>query len=86
MPFEDVEDVALALDEAVEFLGNYWLSHNVDEARKEALKEAYFMVKEAAESVWKLESLLERMELEKILGESRKNEEDVHEQPAGDRT
>lgn len=68
MPFEDVEDVALTLDEATEFLGNYWSAHDVDEAEMVALQEAYFMAKEAAESAWKLESLLTHKGLEKILG------------------
>lgn len=68
MPFEDLEDVALTLDEATEFLGNYWAAHGLDEAEMVALQEAYFMVKEAADAVWKLESLLEHKSLEKIMG------------------
>lgn len=64
---EDVEDVALALEDATEFLGNYWSAHDLDEAEMVALQEAYFMVKEAAESAWKLENLLTHKSLEKIL-------------------
>ena len=71
MPFEDVEDVALMLDDATEYLGNFWSAHYIDETGMVALQEAYFMVKEAAESVWKLESLLSHKSLEEILGRPR---------------
>ena len=71
MPFEDMEDVALALDDAEQFLGNYWPSHSVDEAGMVALLEAHAKVKEAADAVWKLEDLLEHKSLEEILGRSR---------------
>lgn len=64
---EDMEDVALALDDAEQFLGNYWPSHSVDEAGMVALLEAHAKVKEAANAVWKLEHLLTHRELEKIL-------------------
>ena len=64
---EDMEDVALALDDAEQFLGNYWPSHSVDEAGMVALLEAHARVKEATDAVWKLESLLSHRELEKIL-------------------
>ena len=64
---EDMEDVALMLDEATEYLGNYWPAHNVDESGMVALQEVYFMVKKAADAVWKLESLLSHRELEKIM-------------------
>ena len=67
MPFEDMEDVALALDDAELFLGNYWPSHSVDEAGMVALLEAHAKVKEAADAVWKLESKLTHKSLEKIL-------------------
>lgn len=65
---EDMEDVALALDEATEYLGNYWPSHSVDEAGMAALLEAHAKVKDAADAVWKLESLLTHKSLEEILG------------------
>lgn len=68
MPFEDMEDVALTLDEATEYLGNYCPAHNVDEAGMVALLEAYFMVQKATDAVWKLESLLTHKSLEEILG------------------
>lgn len=67
MPFEDMEDVALMLDDATEYLGNYWPAHDVDEAGMVALLEAHAKVKEAADAVWKLESLLSHRELEKIM-------------------
>lgn len=71
MPFEDLEDVALMLDDATEHLGNYWPGHNVDEAGMVALLEAYGKVKEAADAVWKLENLLSHKSLEEILGRPR---------------
>ncbi len=64
---EDMEDVALALDNAEQFLGNYWPSHSVDEAGMVALLEAHAKVKQAADAVWKLESLFTHKELGKIL-------------------
>lgn len=64
---EDMEDVALALDDAEQFLGNYWPAHSVDVAGMVALLEAHGKVKDAADAVWKLESLLSHRELEKIL-------------------
>lgn len=64
---EDMEDVALALDDAEQFLGNYWPAHNMDEAGMVALLEAHAKVKEAADAVWKLENLLTHRELEKIM-------------------
>ena len=67
MPFEDMEDIALMLDEATEYLGNLWPAHNMDEAGMVALLEAYGKVKEAADAVWKLESLLSHRGLEKIM-------------------
>lgn len=68
--FEDLEDVALALDEAVQFLGNYWPEHAVDVVGMGALLEAYGKVKKAADAVWKLGSLLDHKALEKILGDT----------------
>ena len=68
--FEDLEDVALALDEAVQFFGNCWPEHAVDVVGMGALLEAYGKVKEAADAAWKLESLLDHKALEKILGDT----------------
>jgi len=65
--FEDLEDVALALDEAVQFLDNYPPEHAVDVVGMGALREAHAKVKEAADAVWKLESQLTHKSLEKIL-------------------
>ena len=67
MPFKDMEDVALMLDDATEYLGNYWPGHDVDEAGMVALLETCGKVKEAADAVWKLESLLSHKSLEKII-------------------
>lgn len=66
---KDVEDVALMLDEAARFLGNYWPEHRVDRDGMVALQETYSIVKEAADAVWKLESLLTHIDLEKLLAE-----------------
>lgn len=71
MPFEDMEDVALMLDDATEYLGNHWPAHNMDEAGMVALLEACGKVKEAADAIWKLESLLSHKSLEEILGRPR---------------
>lgn len=68
---EDMEDVALVLDDAEQFLGNYWPAHSVDEAGMVALLEAHAKVKDAVAAVWKLESLLTHKSLEEILGRPR---------------
>ena len=65
--FKSVQDVALTLDEAEKYLGNYWPRHGVDMADMVALQETYGKVKEAAAAVWKLESLLTHTDLEKLL-------------------
>ena len=68
MPFEDMEDVALTLEEAEEFLGNYWPGHDVGgEQGMVLLQESYEKVRDAANAVWKLESLLEHKALDRIL-------------------
>lgn len=53
---DDFEDVVLALNECLDFVGNFWPDHDVGEKDMALLLDAYDKLKEAAHAVLRLEN------------------------------